>query len=319
MIAHLLTLAAVSLATPTSPAAQIAVPPSPTLALPATEPVRDPFAVQFDLPSTITGRTYRIFVQRPPVPAPEEGWPVIYVLDGNAIFSIAASQVHLRTEFGQSGAVVVGIGYPDAAAQLKLRNFDLTPSAPLPGSFDDPGAKPGDFGGAALFHRFMIEELRPVIAAMEPVNRENQSLIGYSLGGLFALGVLFDHPDAYRTVVAGSPSIWWNNRELLKKEAGFAAAVRAGKVSTRLLITSDGWEQSPPDNALPSDPKARAAELKEAADAAMVDNAKRLANRLGTLKGALGYRVRYALFPEETHLTGIPASTSRGVAFTFLP
>lgn len=57
-------------------------------------------------------------------------------------------------------------------------------------------------------------------------------------GGLFALGVLFDHTDAYCTIVAGSPSIWWNERELLQNEARFAAAVKAGKVSTPLLITS---------------------------------------------------------------------------------
>ena len=189
----------------------------------------------------------------------------------------------------------------------------------MPGTNEDRGAKPQDFGGASLFHRFMIEELRPQIAAMGPVDHTNQSLIGYSLGGLFALGVLFDHPDSYRTIVAGSPSIWWNKREILQKEAGFAAAVKAGKISTRLLITSDTWEQFPADGDLPSDPKERAAALKEAADAAMVDNAKGLADRLGALKGAPGYRVRYVLFPEETHLTGVPASTSRGVAFTFIP
>jgi len=174
-------------------------------------------------------------------------------------------------------------------------------------------------GGAADFHRFMVEELRPQIAALGPVDPANQSLIGYSLGGLFALGVLFDHPGAYKTIVAGSPSIWWNNQELLQKEPAFAAAVRAGKISTRLLVTSGQWEQDANAPGLPTDPAKRAAQLKEMAEAKMVDNARALAGRLAALKGAPGYRVRYVLFPEETHLTGIPAATSRGVAFSFAP
>lgn len=319
MIARLFALAAAIAATATPLAAQTPAPPVAAVTKPVTEPAKQPFAVQFDLPSKITGRTYRIYVARPITPPPKGGWPVIYVLDADVSFPIAASQMILRMASGQAAAIVVGIGYPQALATTKLRLYDLTPSKPLPGAFSDPTAKPEDFGGAALFHRFMIEELRPQIATLAPVDPANQSLIGYSLGGLFALGVLFDHPDAYRTIVAGSPSIWWNDRELLQKEAAFAAAVRAGKVSTRLLVTSGQWEQDGHAPDLPADPAKRAAELKEMADAKMVDNARALATRLAALKGAPGYRVRYVLFPEETHLTGIPASTSRGVAFSFAP
>ena len=322
MMVHSIALTAAVVAAASLPSPQVTTAPAAMVALPAIEPAVIPFAIQFDLPSRITGRTYRILLHRPQSAEPKDGWPVIYLLDSRSTFGTAASQVLLRTSQGQSGALVVGIGYPEAAATSTLRAFDLTPSVPPPGSPGAtavPGSKPSDFGGAALFHRFMIEELRPVIAAIAPVDAKNQSLIGYSLGGLFALGVLFDHPDAYRTIVAGSPSIWFNDREVLRKEPGFAAAVTAGRVTTRVLITSDGWEQSPPDSQLPSDPKQRAAALKRAADYALVDNAWGLASRLGGLKGALGYNVCYVLFPEETHLTGNPAATSRGVAFTFIP
>ena len=248
MMDRLIALGA-TLATTVSPlAAQTPSAPAEALVMPAIEPAKVPFAVQFDLPSKITGRTYRILVHRPSSPPPKGGWPVIYVLDSRSAFGTAASQVLLRTSYGQSGALVVGIGYPEAAASPKLRGFDLTPSRPsepLTGAPAQLGLKPSDFGGAAMFHRFMIEELRPAIAAMVPVDGNDQSLIGYSLGGLFALGVLFDHPDAYRSIVAGSPSIWWNNRELLRKEAGFAAAVNAGplfinKGRKRLSVRSVG-------------------------------------------------------------------------------
>lgn len=291
---------------------------------PKTSSASVPGAVQFDIESKITGRTYRIYVQGPSAPPPATGFPVIYALDAAASFGTAASQVTLGRYDGWPSAVLVAIGYPDFARSLLLRNRDLTPSQPSgatrTGSEKTFGPiKPDDYGGADAFHRFMVEELRPVIARMYKVDPANQTLVGYSLGGLFALHVMFSHPDAYRTFVAGSPSIWWNDREVLKGEAGFAAAVRSGKAAPRLLITSDEWEQSETSPYLPSSGPERAKEIAEMNSDAMVDNARGLAMRLAALKGAAGYQVEYALFPHETHLTGIPAATSRAISFAIAP
>jgi hypothetical protein len=73
--------------------------------------------------------------------------------------------------------------------------------------------------------------------------------------------------------------------------------VRAGKVAPRILITSDAWEQDPASPALPPPGPKR--------DAA--------------LPGLKGYAVRYGLFPEETHETGIPAASTRGLVFALTP
>jgi hypothetical protein len=183
----------------------------------------------------------------------------------------------------------------------------------------DPSDKPSDYGGGEDFHRFMVEELRPIIARAVKVDPGRQALMGYSLGGLFTLNVMFHHPDAYQTYVAGSPSIWFDGRRLLEGEAAFSDLVRAGKTAPRLLITSDGWEQSAQAPDLPASDAARAKAVADMTAARMVDNARELAGRLAALKGGAGYQVRYALFPEETHLTGIPAATSRGVAFVVKP
>lgn len=51
----------------------------------------------------------------------------------------------------------------------------------------------------------------------------------------------------------------------------------------------------------------------------MVENARALAARLGALERPAGYDVRYALFVNETHLTGISAATSRAIAFVLAP
>lgn len=296
-------------------------PPAAPTSLPTATPAMLPLTVQFDLASKITGRTYRIYVSRPVTPPPKAGYPVLYVLDADMAFPTAAGQVMLGSMSGRAPALVVGVGYPNTLATMVLRGRDLTPTRPDAASLatGGPTAKADDYGGADDFHRFMIEELRPVIAATNAVDAANQALMGYSLGGLFTLHVLFHHPDAYRTFVAGSPSIWWNGRDVLKGEAAFSDAVRAGKAAPRLLITSDAWEQAEESPDVPASGKGRADALARMNAARMVDNARELAARLKAVKGAAGYEVRYALFPEETHQTGIPASTSRGVAFVVHP
>ncbi|MEO7564186.1 MAG: alpha/beta hydrolase-fold protein, partial [Sphingomicrobium sp.] len=216
--------------------------------------------------------------------------------------------------------IVVGIGYPDGSP-WRRRTADLTPSMPTGANLADVEneeggpVKPGSYGDAEGFHRFMTEELRPILIQHFHASPTNQSLMGYSLGGLFALNVLFRHPDSYRSYVIGSPSIWWNDREVLKHEAAFSALVRSGKVAPRILITSDEWEQSEEAPYLPASGPERVKALAEMREAAMVDNAHALATRLKSLKGSSSYEVAYALFPEETHLTGVAAATSRGVTF----
>jgi hypothetical protein len=48
-------------------------------------------AIQFDIESQISGRTYRIFVQQSLLEAPDDGYPLIVTLDGNLSFPIAAT------------------------------------------------------------------------------------------------------------------------------------------------------------------------------------------------------------------------------------
>jgi predicted alpha/beta superfamily hydrolase len=288
---------------------------------PALSPATLDFAQQFDVTSKITGRTYRIYVSTPLSPPPKGGYPVLYVLDGNISFSIAHGQEILGGLSGGRPVLVVGVGYPNAAAAMTLRSRDLTPTQPAD---QDPGVdhihpKPENYAGADAFHRFMMEELRPAIASFYPINTADQALMGYSLGGLFTLHVMFEHPSAYRSYIAQSPSIWWDGRVVLNEEREFVEAVRSGAAAPRILITSDAWEQSETSPELPPSGEARAKAIKEMWRFRMVENARELADRLKALPGRAGYEVRYAIFPDETHETGSPAATSRGVAFLQRP
>lgn len=293
----------------------------PTTSQPATEPAQIPYSVQFDVTSKITGRTYRIYVQRPPGTPPKTGWPVVYALDARFSFATLSDLNLMRPAVSETSAVVVGIGYPDLAKTSRLRKRDMFLDQPSASSLrnEPPDVSSADFGGAALFHRFMIEELRPMIAAMAPLDTANQSLIGYSLGAYFVMNELFDHPGEYRSYVAGSPILWWNDREILAKVPRFLARVKAGEIAPRILMTVGSYEQDPDAPSLPTSGPEREAALKRQALDQMVDNARALVGQLASVKGTPSYAVQFVLFDKETHLSAIPAAMSRGLSFALRP
>mgnify|MGYP001546589236 CR=1 FL=1 len=73
---------------------------------------------------------------------------------------------------------------------------------------------------------------------------------------------LFTEPNAFRSFIASSPSLWWDGDAVLKGEEKFAAAVTAGRAAPRILITAGGDEDElpiPPKafvNSLPPDKQA---------------------------------------------------------------
>lgn len=304
---HIIAIAALAAAAP----AQAQTAPVP---LPAQTPATLLGATQFDLPSRITGRSYRIFVYQPALPAPPQGYPIVYLTDGNGLFGTAAMQMMLRQYGELRPAIIVAIGYPvsDVMQTLVLRNRDLTPPTPadkIPPALLRMAGNEAAFGGAEPFYRFLVEELRPALAAAYRVDARDQTLFGDSLGGLFTLHVLFNHPESFRTFVAASPSIWWNDRAVLAGEAAFAAKIAGGMVAPRVLITVGELEQRAVTSAKP-DPLGTGH---------MVDNARDLVGRLSALHGAPDYTIRFDIFPDETHSSVIPSAISRGLGFALAP
>jgi predicted alpha/beta superfamily hydrolase len=169
---------------------------------PAQSPVLVRRSIQFDMRSKISGRTYRIFVFKPAAPPPPSGYPVLVVTDANMTFPLAATVDATFGLMGGKSALVVGVGYAadnDYTPYL-MRNRDLTPPTPLSGIAQNPGMPPAkleDYGGSETFYRFLVDELRPAIAAAYPVNAGDQTLYGHSLAGLFTLDVLFNHPGSF--------------------------------------------------------------------------------------------------------------------------
>lgn len=236
-----------------------------------------------------SGKEYRIFVATPIEQAPPNGWPVVYVLDGNAWFLPFAQQARLvgrnPDQFGTLPAVVVGIGYPqDRYFNMQRRVVDFTP--PAPQREEPPKGWPAP-GGADEFLDFIEQELKPAIAADYKVDPKRQALFGHSLGGLLTLHALFTRPDSFETFGAVSSSIWWNAQYVLDEQKAFAATLARAPTRAKLLLAVGGDE-------LPD----------------MVEDSEKLNGLLQPLQ-AHGLQLQFARIEGEDHITVAPPAFNR--------
>lgn len=276
------------------------------------------------------GLVYRVIVAPPAGPAPAAGYPVIYVMDGNAWTPMVSEVIRTNLDFGLRSkvepAVVVGIGYPiDGAFDMKRRSHDLTTPSDLPRPVSK--AVPKDSGGYEAMIRFVQERVKPDIEKRFPIDRKRQTLAGHSLGGLFALRTLIDHPDWFQTYLALSPAIWWHDAALLKE--ALALSPTPAQRAARVYIGVGALEEyRTPDYLAEMEAAVRAriavapaalggrsveavmAGLRDPGDH-MVGNARAMAKALGDK----GLDVRFDLFAEEDHFSVPPAQFGRAIPF----
>lgn len=166
----------------------------------------------FRLSSQDDKRHYKIEVGIPNRPAPATGFPVIYMLDGNAALT-NIDTADLAAIDALSPTVLVAIGYDvEGSHDTTSRAYDYTPPV-----FKD-GVEQKDIevrgrlgGGAATFLNLIETHIKPKVDALVPTDHSRQTLWGHSYGGLFTLYTLFTRPELYQRYVAGDPSLWWHD------------------------------------------------------------------------------------------------------------
>ncbi len=263
-------------------------------------------AQSFTLKAAQIDQTFQIDVFAPPGDGTAK-LPVVYVTDASFGFGAVAQLISLMQVVGElPPMVVVGIGYPAdlGMAQvmgLRFREFCPTPAtAFLEGlrKTMPPGAFPEDIrpGGAGAFLSFINDELKPLIEARYPIDTADQTHVGMSLGGLFALHALFAAPGSFQRVVALSPSIWWDDRAILDAEAAFAKDAR--DLPLNLFLSIGALEEI-------AHPVAR-----------MVSNLYVLDAMLRGRRYP-GLRQAMDVFPQETHNSVYAASLTRGLRTVF--
>lgn len=259
------------------------------------------------LHSEAIGETFQIDVALPAPwkgQAPDHRLPVVYLMDANMVFGIAAQTLRfLQNADGVPPCLLVGVGYQLEGPRRRRRDYGLLRTRDLTPSFDAgfhdlllaqrhtqplPDIAPG--GGGEAFLDFLIDEVAPFIAGRYVTDPGDQTLVGSSLGGLFSLHAYLSRPGAFTRHVAGSPALWWREREVFAREA----AARPDP-ATRLFLSVGGLETDP--------------------NWPMVDDMQEMAQRLT----ARGLPVTSHVFEGESHTSVIPAALSRGLRSVFAP
>jgi predicted alpha/beta superfamily hydrolase len=260
-----------------------------------------------------------ISVAAPAAPVPDSGVPVLYVVDSDLLFGMAAEIARAVTSVAAFPAYyVVGIGYDAAYVDvLKLRTADLAPpiAAEALESLGGLGVAIGgaEGGGADAFLTFLTDRLRPEIAARYPQTAEGtQILFGHSLGGLFAAHALLTRPGSFDAFIASSPSLWWNGFAILDELPAFAERLAVLPRQPRVFVDVGAREQALPTSV----PDGIGVTLEEAQAqiraARMVDAAREFA---AALRDAGVTHLRHVAFAEDDHVSAAPAAILHGMRF----
>jgi predicted alpha/beta superfamily hydrolase len=276
---------------------------APAAAKPADAPASAQAAPGYVLPETETwelkgadGYPYQIFVSKPKEPTPAGGFPVLYVLDGNAMFAgFAETRRILSMEKSDiSKSIIVGVGFKSDMPYSERRLYDFT-GGPPPPPWDAAFSKTPN-GGWDKFLDFLTGRLRAEVNRRYGINPDRQALFGHSLGGLLAVHALFTRPSAFHAIIAASPSVFWHNAEMLKEEHEFTAQLQAGTIPkvARLMVVCGENEET----------------LLERWDA------EALAKRMEALSG-YGLRTRSEVYIGEGHITVPSRSVTSSLRFAF--
>ncbi|HEX3526398.1 MAG TPA: alpha/beta hydrolase-fold protein [Thermoanaerobaculia bacterium] len=156
-------------------------------------------------------------------------YPVLYMHDGQNLFDAVHAGMEWQVDetaerLIRSGAIgpliVVGV----ASADSDVRRDEYTPTYVEFKREDGVVLKGG--GKADLYGRLLVEELKPFIDRTYRTRPEAAatSLGGSSFGGLVTLYLGLKYPQTFGgTLLAVSPSVWWDDRVILKAVAALPA------------------------------------------------------------------------------------------------
>ena len=261
----------------------------------------------FMMESTVTGRSYQIFVALPRGYEESDSlYPVLYGVDANGQFGTIVDAVRAMPFEGLPEPLVIGIGYPVGPFwnALSPRAGDLTPT-PDPVEVEREAEEYPQFppmegsGGGPGFLRFIREELIPYVEANYKASSEGRALYGHSFGGLFGTYALFAGEGTFSRFVIGSPSYWWDNRASFELEAEFSRA--NGFLPAKVFFSVGLLEEVPGE---------------EDAQYRMVSNLREFLDILEE-RGYKELTFASEFFPDENHTSVIPATISRGLRFVF--
>jgi uncharacterized protein len=149
--------------------------------------------------------SFEIYITTPTPIDPNKVYDVMYYCDanlksGNKLREMVDDSVYARRV---SHTIFVGVGHIGNYHVLRRRDYIL----PFINGADTAG-KSENYGQVANFYRFLTTELMPRINGMYKTAPANNTILGHSLGGLFAFYCLFKNKSYFKNYYALSPALW---------------------------------------------------------------------------------------------------------------
>lgn len=220
-------------------------------------------------------------------------YPPIYVLNSRPNAVMAAMLRHVSE---MSREIIIGIDFADENGNpvdsFAAYTRDLTPTA------DDDWAQAstvGAGGRAEDFIQFIENEVKPFVNETYNVNKNNETLVGHSFGGLFGLYVLFNHSDSFNRYVIASPSIWWDDAVTFEFEDSYANS--HSNMAKKVFISVGSKE-------FVSGPQG------------MIENTQNMVQKLES-RNYPDLKLSFTNFEDETHESVVGISIHKGIETVF--
>lgn len=173
----------------------------------------------WNVPDPVSGRNYQIYVALPASyeEQPQRTYPVLYVTDAHYAFPLIrqfARRMNLEGPVIQEH-ILVGLSYADGDTGPVSRTRDYTPSVRA-------NARQAEGGGPA-YQAYLKSEVLPFIEQRFRADPKQRILLGHSFGGLLGAQIMFSEPELFSAYVLGSPSLWFDNKQMFDAEARFAS------------------------------------------------------------------------------------------------
>ncbi|OMP31092.1 alpha/beta hydrolase [Mangrovimonas sp. DI 80] len=206
-----------------------------------TQPSEMAVTVPFEIGDRVTmyssvldeDRVINVYLPNSYSKATHKDYPVIYLLDG------ARDEDFIHISGLVQFASFLWIDMVPESIVVGIANIDRKRDFTFPPSVADHSQNFPTAGGSEKFINFIEMELQPYIEKSYRTTR-TKTIIGQSLGGLLATEILFTKPHLFNNYLIVSPSLWWDEEAILKKQP---AIIHANyKVAKNIFIAVGGQE-----------------------------------------------------------------------------
>lgn len=262
-----------------------------------------------DIHATQLKRDYQLYVSLPgSYQSSNKTYPVVFVTD--APYAFPATRAIEARITGHSKElrefILVGLSYAkgDTTEFSRRRDYTPSPNGGKDNVSDMPGRAPV-FGEAEGYRRFLADEVFPFIASHYRADMQHRIFAGHSYGSLFGSYVLLTSPEMFDGYILGSPSLWYDDHLLLKREREYATTHK--DLAARVYIGAGEFEGVAPKN--------KPHDRRYSTDGDIVTDAATFSHALMSHHYA-GLHLQSEVIAGEDHLTVAPTLITRGLLWT---